>query len=121
MIARIHLRNMAFYGYHGHLTAENALGQRFQIDLVLTTDIADAVKSDALADTVDYVALYALCKEVVEGVHVKLLETLAGRLMDRVLADCPRVEKVEITIRKPSVPLPGVLDHVAVETSKSRG
>jgi dihydroneopterin aldolase len=121
MTARIHLRNMAFYGYHGHLSAENALGQRFQIDLALTTDITEAASSDALEDTVDYVAIYGLCREVVEGAHVKLLETLAARIMDRVLQDFPRVQKVEITIRKPSVPLPGVLDHVALETSKSRG
>jgi dihydroneopterin aldolase len=121
MNARIHLRNMAFYGYHGHLTAENALGQRFQIDLSLTTDIAKATQSDDLEDTVDYVNIYAMCREVVEGAHVKLLETLACRIMDRVLADFPSVQKVEITIRKPSVPLPGVLDHVALETSKSRG
>ncbi len=121
MTARIHLRNMAFYGYHGHLSAENALGQRFQIDLALTTDIAAAASSDALEDTVDYVTIYRMCREVVEGAHVKLLETLASRIMDRVLQDFPRVQKVEITIRKPSVPLPGVLDHVALETSKSRG
>ena len=121
MNARIHLRNMAFYGYHGHLTAENALGQRFQIDLSLTTDIAKAAQTDELEDTVNYVNIYALCREVVEGAHVRLLETLANRIMDRVLQDFPRVEKVEITIRKPSVPLPGVLDHVSVETSKTRG
>jgi 7,8-dihydroneopterin aldolase/epimerase/oxygenase len=120
MNARIHLRNMAFYGYHGHLKAENALGQRFQIDLSLTTDIAEATRSDDLNDTVDYVTIYTLCREVVEGAHVKLLETVAARIMDRVLQDFPRVQKVEITIRKPSVPLPGVLDHVSLETSKSR-
>jgi dihydroneopterin aldolase len=121
MTARIHLRNMAFYGYHGHLTAENALGQRFQIDLALTTDIAAAALSDDLRDTVDYVSIYSLCREVVEGAHVKLLETVAARIMDRVLMDFPRVQKVEIMIRKPSVPLPGVLDHVSLETSKTRG
>jgi dihydroneopterin aldolase len=51
---------------------------------------------------------------------VKLLETLAGHLMSRILADCPRVTKVEITIKKPSVPLKGILDYVAVETSTTR-
>jgi dihydroneopterin aldolase len=51
---------------------------------------------------------------------VKLLETLANRLLDRILAACPRVLSAEIIIKKPSVPMGGVLDYVAVETSKQR-
>lgn len=120
MNGRIHLRNMVFYGYHGNLSAENALGQRFEIDLALSLDIAEATRTDDLHHTVDYVNVYELCRSTVEGAHVKLLETLASKIMDGVLAACPRVFKVEITIRKPSVPLRGVLDHVALETSRTR-
>lgn len=120
MNGRIHLRNMVFYGYHGNLSAENALGQRFEIDLTLSLDIAEATRTDDLANTVDYGKVYALCRSTVEGAHVKLLETLAARLIDGVFAACPRVTRVEIVIRKPSVPLPGVLDHVALETSRNR-
>ena len=120
MNGRIHLKNMVFYGYHGALAAENALGQRFFIDLVLTLDIAEAARTDELETTVDYVNVHAICREIVEHERVKLLETLANRLLDRVLAACPRVIEAEIIIKKPSVPMGGVLDYVAVETSKKR-
>ena len=120
MNGRIHLKNMAFYGYHGHLPAENTLGQRFLIDLVLSLDIAEAARTDELGATVDYVKVFETCREVIERDRVKLLETLANDIMDRVLERFTRVASVEIVIKKPSVPLPGVLDYVAVETSKTR-
>ena len=120
MNGRIHLKNMVFYGYHGALAAENSLGQRFFIDLVLTLDIAEAARTDALDTTVDYVNVHAICREIVEHERVKLLETLANRLLERVLAACPRVIEAEILIKKPSVPMGGVLDYVAIETSKKR-
>jgi dihydroneopterin aldolase len=121
MNARIELKNMTFYGYHGHLAAENALGQRFMVDVVLTVDIADAARTDDLAHTVDYTHVFTLCREVVEQDRVKLLETLANDIVDRILAKFARVQRVDITIRKPSVPVPGALDYVALETGKARG
>ena len=120
MTGRIHLKSMTFFGYHGHRAEENALGQRFVIDVILSLDIAEAARSDALHHTVDYTTVFAICREVVEHDRVKLLETLANDIIDRILASCPRVNQVEITIKKPSVPMPGALDYVAIETSKTR-
>jgi len=120
MTGRITLSTMVFYGYHGDLPEENTLGQRFVIDLVLTLDIAEAAATDNLHKTVDYTQVYGICRETVEKDRFKLIEALANHVIDRVLAACPIVDKVEITIKKPSVPIAGILDHVAVETSKSR-
>ena len=120
MTGRIHLKNMVFYGYHGNREEESTLGQRFLIDLVLSLDIAEAARTDDLNTTVDYAKIYALCRQIVEHDRVKLLETLANHIIERVLETSPRVTKVEIVIRKPSVPLGGALDYVAVETGKER-
>jgi dihydroneopterin aldolase len=120
MTGRITLSTMVFYGYHGDLPEENTLGQRFIIDVVLTLDIAAAAATDNLNQTVDYTRVYSICRETVEKERFKLIEALAGQVIDRVLAACPIVERVDITIKKPSVPIAGILDHVAVETSKSR-
>jgi 7,8-dihydroneopterin aldolase/epimerase/oxygenase len=120
MNGRIHLKNMVFYGYHGNLAEENALGQRFMIDLVMTLDITEAAQTDSLHATVDYVKVYGICRQILEHDRVKLLETLANHLLDRILEACPRVTKAEIIIKKPSAPMGGVLDYVALETSKER-
>ena len=120
MTGRITLSTMVFYGYHGDLPEEKTLGQRFVIDLVLTLDIAAAAASDDLHKTVDYTQVYRICRETVEKDRFKLIETLAAHVIDRVLLACPIVERVDIVIKKPSVPIAGILDHVAVETSKTR-
>ena len=120
MNGRIHLKNMAFFGFHGVLPAEQALGQRFLVDVTLDLDIAEAARTDDLDTTVDYAQVFETCRELVERERCKLLEALAGRIMDRILARWPRVNRVEILIKKPSAPIPGVFDYVAVEAGKSR-
>jgi len=120
MTGKIHLKNMAFYGYHGALAEETALGQRFLVDLTLTTDIAAAARTDSLRDTVDYMQVYALCRKIVEQDRFKLLEALAADIITQVLAACPGVTEVAIVVRKPSVALGGPLDYVAIEAARSR-
>ncbi len=120
MTGKIHLSNMAFFGHHGDVPAETELGQRFYVDLALTLDIATVARTDALNDTVDYVAVHALCRELMEGPPLKLIETLAARILQEILQKFPRVTQADITLRKPSVPLRGVLDYVAIEASLIR-
>lgn len=120
MTGDIHLKGMAFYGYHGYLPEEKFLGQRFVIDLTLTTDITEAARTDDLAATVDYSAVFALCRQIVEGDRHRLLESLAARILQGVLDGFQRVTRVHIVIRKPSAPIAGVFDHVSLETSLER-
>ena len=120
MKGRIHLKNMAFYGYHGHHPSENKQGQRFYVDLVLTLDIAAAAASDRLSATVNYARVHEICRRIVEKERVKLLETLCQRIMVAVMKECRRVTRIEITIKKPAAPIPGLLDYVAVEASSDR-
>jgi dihydroneopterin aldolase len=120
MQGKIHLKGMAFYGYHGHHPEETALGQRFLVDLTLASDISEAAATDSLAAAVDYVRVYSICRGVVEQERVKLLETLGLRIMDAILRECPRVQRVEIMIKKPAAPIPGTLDYVALEASRDR-
>jgi dihydroneopterin aldolase len=120
MTGRIHLKNMAFYGYHGHHPEETARGQRFLVDVTLTLDMTAAAASDRLADTIDYGRVYEACRKILENDRVKLLETLCDRVLTAVMRECKRAVRVEITIKKPSAPIPGVLDYVAIEASRDR-
>jgi dihydroneopterin aldolase len=120
MNGRIQIRNMAFHGNHGCHPSERRQGQPFLVDLVLVADISRAAASDRLADTVDYAAAYAICRGIVEGRRVRLLETLCGRIIAAILRRFPRVTRVEVTIRKPAAPIAGLLDYVAVEASRDR-
>src|SRR5438046_8870030 len=90
---RIELRGMSFQGRHGVRPAEREQPQEFKVDSELEADLAEAGRTDRLADTVDYTAVRAVAREVIEGEARKLLESLALAIAQQVLA-LPRVEPV---------------------------
>jgi dihydroneopterin aldolase len=115
---RIRLNEMVFYGYHGVLAEEQALGQRFVVDVELETDLRAAGESDDLTRTVNYAAVYATVKEIVTGPPHKLIEAVAERIATRILAEHPGVERLQVRVRKPAVPIAGAMlasAEVAIE------
>jgi dihydroneopterin aldolase len=116
---RIVLEEMVFFGYHGDCLPERELGQRFVVNLDLGLDLAPAGRSDALADTVDYLRLYAAVRGVVEGPACNLLEAVAERIAAAVLAE-ERVAWVRVRLTKPQVAIRGALRGVAVQITRTR-
>jgi dihydroneopterin aldolase len=116
---KIILHNMVFRGHHGVQPAERELGQRFEIDVELGLDLGQAMRSDALSDTVDYSRLHAIVREEVEDHQYQLIEALAGALVRRLMAELP-VTVVLVRVRKPQVPLNGMLSFAAVEIERRR-
>jgi dihydroneopterin aldolase len=114
------LQNMAFYGYHGTDPHEAKLGGRFFVDAVLCADLSRAGRSDRLEDTVNYVKVYAIIRDHVEGKRFNLLEALAQTIADQVLKAFPAVLQVTVRVRKPGVPLKGILDFTQVEVVRAR-
>lgn len=103
----IRLSNMVFFGTHGANPEETALGQRFAVNLAYWLDLSPASRTDRLEDTVSYSAIYKLVRGEVEGEPSKLLEHLAGRILDRVLQFDPRIARARVEVGKPSPPLKG--------------
>lgn len=102
---RIILEGMVFFGYHGTRPEENSLGQPFVVDVALELDLRAAGEADELAATVDYSAVHAAARAIVEGPPLKLTEAVAERIAAAVLAEQPLVEAVEVRVRKPNVRL----------------
>ena len=113
---RLLLEGMAFFGRHGALPAERELGARFGVDVVLEADLGQAGLSDQLADTVDYVSVYEIVREVMEGEPCQLLETVAERVAGRLL-DLQRVERVTVRVSK-RPPLQGEFRAFRVEVTR---
>lgn len=120
MSDRIELRGLRVLGHHGVFDHERRDGQEFLVDLVVSLDLAPAAASDALADTVNYGELAAAAAAVVSGPPRDLIETVAAEIADAVLAD-PRVRAVEVTVHKPSAPIPLTFADVAVVVRRTRG
>jgi len=117
---RIELRAMRFGGRHGVLPFEAERPQPFEVDVVIELDLAPAGTTDDLARSVDYGAVYAAARAVVEGPHAALLETLAERIAAALLAGSSPASSVTVRVRKPEAPLPGELAWAGVEIRRSR-
>ncbi|PZO80546.1 MAG: dihydroneopterin aldolase [Mesorhizobium amorphae] len=109
--------NCGFFARHGVLDAEAELGQRFFLDVELTVDAPRALEEDAIAGTVHYGEAYAVVAEVVTERRFKLIEALAHAVGTALRARFPAISRAQVTVRKPSVPIAGLLDHAEVTVS----
>ncbi|HDT12043.1 MAG TPA: dihydroneopterin aldolase [Candidatus Marinimicrobia bacterium] len=114
----IRLKNMVFYGFHGVEEHEKEWGGRFEVDLELHCDLNEAIETDKLHDTVNYENIYALIHQLVTSRKYYLIEALAGEMCRSVKEKYPKVHKVTARVRKPNVPIKGVLDTVEVEVTR---
>ncbi|MDR7074880.1 dihydroneopterin aldolase [Fictibacillus barbaricus] len=118
---KIYVNGMKFYGYHGVFPEEQKLGQRFNIDVMLTLDLSKAGLSDDLDATVNYKEVYDAVKEIMEGDSVKLLESLAESISATLLGKFTSIDETTVKVIKPDPPIPGHYDSVAVEITRGRG
>ncbi|MDR6863684.1 2-amino-4-hydroxy-6-hydroxymethyldihydropteridine diphosphokinase [Phycicoccus sp. 3266] len=119
MSDQIVLKGISARGHHGVLDFEKRDGQVFVVDVTMDVDLAPAGSSDDLADTVNYAEVAADVVALVEGEPLELIEALAARIADRVLAR-PLVEAVEVTVHKPEAPVGVPFTDVQVVVSRER-
>ena len=117
---RITLTGMRYEGRLGATDDERALPQLVEIDLEIDADLSTAGDSDALDDTVDYGPLVELTQRIVESGSYKLMEGLAGAIVEQTLRRSLRIEAVTVRVRKLAVPLDVDMDHAQVELSRRR-
>jgi dihydroneopterin aldolase len=116
---RLQLNDMSFYGYHGNLEAERELGGRYRVDLELGLDLARAAGADDIGETVDYVHVYQLVREVMEEQQHRLLESAAETIAAQVLG-LPRIREVKVRVAK-TPPVRGSFGEFAVEIVRPNG
>lgn len=117
---RIELRGLECFGYHGVFPEEKRDGQLFIVDITCWLDTAPAAASDDLRLTVSYAELADMAIAVVSGRSRDLIETVAALIADEALARFDLLHAVEVTIHKPSAPIPHTFADVAVVARRSR-
>ena len=115
----IRLCNMQFYGRHGVNPEEQVLGQRFEVDVDLRVDTRPAALQDDLRLTINYAQVYKAVKQIVEEERFDLIETLAETIAMHIGHQFAP-ESVRVCVRKPHVPIKGVLDYVAVDIERTQ-
>jgi dihydroneopterin aldolase len=113
------LEGMSFYGYHGETEAERTLGNRFHVDVEIRMDLSVAGHTDDIADTFDYARAFDLVRGIVEDRQYSLIETIAARIADTLLAE-PRIASVKVRVGK-QPPIAGAIERCWVIIERTAG
>ncbi len=114
----IELEGLELTGFHGALAEERTAGQRFLFDVQLVAHDA-GVRSDQLADTVDYTAVVARIEAINGERRFNLIEALAAAVADDLLDRFPAA-RVKVRVRKPEVRLAAPADYTAATVERLR-
>ncbi len=116
---RITLTGLRVRGYHGVFDHEKQNGQEFVVDVTAWLDLGPAARSDEVERTLHYGELAEQVAGIVAGPSRDLIETVAGEIADHVLTDS-RVSEVQVTVHKPTAPIPLEFADVAATIHRSR-
>lgn len=116
----ISLKDLHFYAYHGVLPKERVVGGRFTMQIHLMVQPSrEAILHDNLEGTVSYAEVYALAKEVMAHPS-QLLEHVAARMLQTIMAHFPQVVRATVEVQKNNPPMGAALSGCSVRLSASR-
>lgn len=116
---RIRLEGIRFRGKHGASRAERGLPQDFVVSLEASLPVSALPRGDSLARVFDYDKLSSIVVDEGTRASYKLLETLAERLVARVLDETPAFA-VTVQVKKFGPPTNASVDAAAIELTGSR-
>lgn len=116
---RIDLTGIEVYAKHGVLDHEQVRAQVFLVDVTAYMDLAVPGASDDLSDALDYSTLAMEVREAVGSESNKLIEAVAARVADAIMAHS-QVTRSVVTIHKPDAPIDLVFEDVSVTIDRSR-
>lgn len=117
---KIVLKNMGFYAYHGNLPSEMTQGQRFFVDVTVLADLTKPGQTDQLEDSINYVDIYDTVERIMTETPCKLLERVGSLIADELWNSNKGIVGLAVTVRKPSVPISGMLDYVEVTITRGQ-
>ncbi len=115
---RITLAGIKLFPHIGTSPEERASPQECLADLILWGDFEAAASTDSLEESVDYTRVLATAQQTATSQEFQLVETLAYKIVRRVLQQFP-VTRVCIKLRKRPAVLANDLDFVEIEVEES--
>jgi dihydroneopterin aldolase len=105
-------------GFHGVFASERKLGQKFVVDVELTSSLKNL--NDDLSKTINYAEVAQIAHDQITGKPVKLIETLADNIAKQILRKFKKVKTVKVIVHKPKAPIALKFKDVIVEVVRSR-
>ena len=116
---KIYLDEMHFYAYHGVMEQERLVGGEYRVSLIVDADLTEAVRTDNVADTINYATLYELVKSEM-AIPSKLLEHVAGRIGQRAMETFGKITTLTIRVTKVNPPMGADCKGASVEIKVKR-
>lgn len=102
------------HAFHGVLPQERTVGNDYVINIKVGYPWIGATSTDNVCDTLNYAALYELIKREMQ-MPSKLLEHVAGRIIEAVKAEFPAASSIHLRITKVAPPMSADCDGAGVE------
>lgn len=112
MITSIEIKGLKLQAFHGVLPQEHTVGNLYCIDLILQADLAQAMTTDHLEDTLNYATAVQIIREEM-AVPSSLLEHVAGRIIRRLAETWPQAQKADLRIAKEAPPVGAEVEYGA--------
>ncbi len=114
------IKNLNFRCRHGLHDFERVIGNDFEVDAAFSIDLNQAGETDDIAYALDYSQACAAIEEIMNGEPVLLIETLLGRIGERLMDDFPEIEQLSVSIRKIRPPMETTCRYVEVSDTWTR-
>ncbi|GHV30265.1 dihydroneopterin aldolase [Clostridia bacterium] len=117
---KIIINGLKVFACHGVNPEEKRDGQDFIFDLCIYTDLSLPCENDNLNDTINYSKVVETIIKTASEESYNLIEKVASRVAEQLLADFASVAKVNVLVKKPQAPIEADFDYVAVEIERNR-
>ena len=115
----VFIKQMHFHAFHGVMEQERKVGGEYAVDVKMKANLSKAIKTDVVADTIDYSVVYQIVKKVME-VPSALLEHVAGRIASNIFRSFPEAALLDLKITKVNPPMGAHCDGASVVMSFER-
>ena len=119
-IVEINVARVKLYAYHGCHPQERIVGGDFYVSISALIEVEESSwRDDRLDGTADYSCFVGIARREM-AIPSNLLEHVAARIASAILAECPLVLKVCITVEKENPPLGVLCQGISVKIEQTR-
>lgn len=113
----IRLDRMEFHAFHGCYDLEQKVGNRFAVDLEITSELGAVAADDDVRKAVNYLTVYETVAAQMR-ITQRTVERVATNIIDALYGAFPQIRHIKCTVSKLAPPLGGKLEKVSVVLEK---
>lgn len=117
---KIKIDNLKIFAHHGVFAFEQEEGQDFFVNAVFFLPLQKSGLEDDLTKSVSYAELADYIADFLTKNTYQLIEAAAEHLVISILHEFPRIQEIELELRKPNAPINREFESVSVVIKRKR-